>query len=336
MGQFFFDALVAAVQVVDPVDFGHSFGSQTSQDQRGAGPEIGGLHVRAGKFLNSVNSCSSAGHPYACPHTYEFLNMHETVFEDVLSNPGLRVSQGHESHVLGLKIRGKPRVRVSSRISTPYRPIGNHSYLTVGHLQFQSGFFKFLEQGTQMSRLATTYSDVAAGDRGGYYMSSRLNAVRHQLMSHSMERTLSLYHYGVSPCSGYAAAHFVDNVGEFHHFRLDRAVSENGGTIGQRRCHHEIFRAGNRLQVKCKVGSFQSPGACLYVTALEFNGRAHRFQAFEMLVDRPGSDGTTPGKAHVRPTFPGHQRAQNHNRSSHGFHKLIGGRVIGDLSGLDP
>src|SRR5208283_477554 len=95
MRQFFFDALVTAIQVVDSMDFGHSLCSQTSEDQGGAGPEIGGLHMRAGKPLNPVNLRGSAGNPYACTHTHQFLNVHEAVFEDILSNPCLRVTQGH-------------------------------------------------------------------------------------------------------------------------------------------------------------------------------------------------------------------------------------------------
>jgi hypothetical protein len=42
LGQFFIDVLVAAVDVVDAIDFGRPFGAQSGEDEGGGGAQIAG------------------------------------------------------------------------------------------------------------------------------------------------------------------------------------------------------------------------------------------------------------------------------------------------------
>ena len=53
-GKFVFDALVAAVEVMDVAKPGFALGSQTREDQGGRGPKVRRLHWRAAQLINTA------------------------------------------------------------------------------------------------------------------------------------------------------------------------------------------------------------------------------------------------------------------------------------------
>ena len=56
--QFFFDALVAAVDVVDAIDDGFALGDQGGQYQRCGSAQIAGLHRRAAERRFAPDHCA--------------------------------------------------------------------------------------------------------------------------------------------------------------------------------------------------------------------------------------------------------------------------------------
>src|SRR5215470_7288456 len=54
-GELLFDPLVAAIEVVDAIDRGLSFGDQPADDQTGGGAQIGRHHGRAGQPGNALD-----------------------------------------------------------------------------------------------------------------------------------------------------------------------------------------------------------------------------------------------------------------------------------------
>ena len=83
--------------------------------------------------------------------------------------------------------------------------------------------------------------------------------------------------------------HRREAIGKINHLGLARRVFKDGGSLCQRRCHHQIFSTGYRHGVKDNLGALQPmPGSTgLDIAFLNNNGRAHLFERADMQVHRP-------------------------------------------------
>src|SRR5712692_7110406 len=70
--KFFYDALVAAVDVVDAVDESFAAGDQAGEDQAGAGAEVRGLHGGAGKLRRAADYGAAAVDGNVGAHAHHF------------------------------------------------------------------------------------------------------------------------------------------------------------------------------------------------------------------------------------------------------------------------
>ena len=96
---------------------------------------------------------------------------------------------------------------------------------------------------------------------------------------------------------------------EIHHFRFPGSVFQDGFTIGQRGSHHQVFRTGDGHGVQKDVRAFQAAiGLCLDITVFDLDVGAHLFQAMNVQVHRPATDGTATRQGHFRFTKVRYQR----------------------------
>src|SRR5690606_37132165 len=84
--QFFFDALVTTVDVVDAIDQGVAFGDQRRDHQAGRSPQVGRHDWRALEFLGAGNDGGVAFNLDLRAHAVQFVHVHEAVFEDGLDH----------------------------------------------------------------------------------------------------------------------------------------------------------------------------------------------------------------------------------------------------------
>ncbi len=109
-------------------------------------------------------------------------------------------------------------------------------------------------------------------------------------------------------------------------FRFARRILERRYPVGERRCHHQVFRAGDRHQVEDELGSDQALRLGIDIAVIEVDFGAHRHQALNMLIDRSQADRTSAGQGNTRLATAREQWAERQDRRPHGLDHLIGGK----------
>ena len=125
------------------------------------------------------------------------------------------------------------------------------------------------------------------------------------------ERAHALDPDHVAPGAVDLRAHGGEAPGKIEHFRLARRVLDQRGALGERRRHHQVLRAGDRHHIHDDAGAAQALGCCVHVAVLDGDGRPHRLQAFDVLVDRPQPDGAAAGQRDLGLAAAREQRAEH-------------------------
>src|SRR5512142_2742989 len=81
--QLFFNALVAAVDVVDAIDDGFAVGDEGGEDERGGGAEIAGEDGGAAKGCFAADDGATSFDFNVRAHANEFEDVHEAVLENI-------------------------------------------------------------------------------------------------------------------------------------------------------------------------------------------------------------------------------------------------------------
>ena len=123
-------------------------------------------------------------------------------------------------------------------------------------------------------------------------------------------------------------AHGDEEVREVDDLRLARGVLDDGFAVGERRRHHEIFRAGDRDGVEIQPRALEPPGARADVAAFDVDVRAHGLQARDVDVHRARADGAAAGQRHVGLAEARQQRPEHQDRRAHGLHQLVGREAL--------
>ena len=85
--QFFFQFFVAAVQMVDPVDDGFTFGNKAGQNQGKRSSQVGCHDLGAVQLFDAADNCRSmAVNIDVGAHPHQFGNVHEAVFKNGFGN----------------------------------------------------------------------------------------------------------------------------------------------------------------------------------------------------------------------------------------------------------
>src|SRR5262245_13998263 len=84
--EFFDDAFVAAVDVVDALDRGLAGSDEGRQDEAGAGAQVGSLDRSAGKMRGATDDRVMTIDRDVGAHAFHFQGVKEAVFENRLGN----------------------------------------------------------------------------------------------------------------------------------------------------------------------------------------------------------------------------------------------------------
>ena len=106
-----FQALEAAVEVIDAVDHGLAFRRQRGDHQRHRGAQVGRHHRRALELAAALDGGGLAVELDAGAEPRQLLHMHEAVLEDGLGDARGALGAGHQRHELRLQVGGKARER---------------------------------------------------------------------------------------------------------------------------------------------------------------------------------------------------------------------------------
>ena len=114
--QLVFHALVAAIQMIDPLDKGFTFSGEPGNHEARRGAQIGRHDSSARQARHAAHDCGVAVDIDVCAQAQQLLHVHEAVFEDRLDDHRSAFGQRIERHQLGLHVSGKARIFVGADV----------------------------------------------------------------------------------------------------------------------------------------------------------------------------------------------------------------------------
>ena len=164
-GEFFHDALVTTVDVIDAIDDGFAGSNQAGKDETGAGTEVGGLDDRAGEGGGAANDSAAAVDGDVRAHAHHFAGVEEAVFEDGFGDDGGAVGLSGESHVLSLHVGGKARVFLGGDVGgDEFVAVVDADGGVVTNFHGNAGGLELGDDGAEMGGITVGDGDVAIGD----------------------------------------------------------------------------------------------------------------------------------------------------------------------------
>jgi len=326
--EFFDDAFVAAVDVVDALDGGLARSDESGEDETGAGAKVGGLDGCAGKWGWAVDDGAVAANGDVGAHALHFEVVKKAVFENGLGNGGDAFGLRGERHVLRLHVSGEARVFFGGDVG------GDESSNTT-HAELQGrGFFdgnasvtKPGDDRSEVLRFTVGEGEIAIGDGPGDEERTGFDAVGDDRVFCAAERPDAAD--GESGC-GVAfdvRAHLAEQVDEVSDFRFAGCVFKNGFTVGERRRHQNIFGSGDGDFVEGNPCAFEAAGAWgarfdIAVSGVDFC--THFFEGGEMKIDGASPDGAAAGKRDAGHASASERGPEREDGCPHGLDEFVG------------
>ena len=136
-------------------------------------------------------------------------------------------------------------------------------------------------------------------------------------MRHAVQALHAVNHQAMRADAADARTHFDQHIGQIGDFRLARGIFQNRLSMRQHRCHQQVFRSRNGNHVggdACATHQATTrtvfagrlavfvQNRCLRMDVAVFNidTRAHRLQAFDVLIDRTRANRAATGQRHPR------------------------------------
>ena len=106
--ELFVEMLVAAVDVVDAVDFGDAFGLQAGEHERRRGAQVAGHHGRAAQSLDALDDGGGAFDLDFRAHALQFRDVHVALRENVFGDDADAVVVESRAHICACMSVGNP------------------------------------------------------------------------------------------------------------------------------------------------------------------------------------------------------------------------------------
>src|SRR6185436_15979219 len=105
LSQLRINIFVAPIQMVNPVDLSGAARRESSNHERGGGPEIAGHHWRAAQGLSTLHDRARSFDGNLRAETCQLAYVHEARFENALRDDAESRRERHQRHHLRLGIR---------------------------------------------------------------------------------------------------------------------------------------------------------------------------------------------------------------------------------------
>ena len=106
-GKLFFDAFVAAVDVIDAIDDGFALRDERGQDQRSAGAQIGCDYAGSGERCGTVDYGAASFDGDIRAHANHFTGVKKAIFEDRFGDRRIAFGLCCQRHELRLHVCGE-------------------------------------------------------------------------------------------------------------------------------------------------------------------------------------------------------------------------------------
>ena len=166
---------------------------------------------------------------------------------------------------------------------------------------------------------------------------SGLDAIGHHRVTRARKRLDPFDRDAVGSGALDARAHRDQHGRQIDDLGLPRRVLDDRLALGERCRHHQVFGAGHGHHVGDDARALQAPAFPIdardHVALLDRDGRAHRLQALDVLIDRPLPDRATARQRYMRFAEAGQHRAEHQDRRAHRLDEVVGGFERGNRIG---
>ena len=314
--------LVAAIQMVNPVNDGFAIRHQAGNHQAGRGAQVGGHHRGARQARHAGDDGGVALGGDVGAHAVQLGHVHEAVFKNGFGDAAGPFGQGVQGHELRLHIGGEGRVGQGAHIHRFRAALHVQRNPVVAGFHHAAGFHQLVQHGFHAGGVGAAQHHMALGDGGGHQEGAGFDAVWHHCVFGAVQALDAFDHQAVAADAADLGAHFHQALGQVGDFRLARGVFQNGDALGQGGGHQQVFGAGDGDHVHHHARALEL-AARLDVAMLDDNIRPHRRQALDVLIHRPAANRATARQRHTGLAKARQRRAQHQNRGAHGFHQLI-------------
>ena len=315
--------------MVDAVDQCLPFGDQTGDNQRGRGAQIGGHDGRPFQPLDAAHDGVVAFDLNIGAQAHQFVDVHETVFEDRFTNGGHAVGNAVDGHELGLHVGRESRIRRSTQADRFQSPGRHQADRVTLDGNFTSCIHQLVDHRVEVGCGRLEQADIAPRCRRRAQIGAGLDTVRHDGVRSAMQLVYALDANDVGAGAGNAGAHGNQAVGQIDHLRFTRRVLDDGLPLGQAGGHHQVLGTGHGNHVGTDSRPLQAGRLGMDIALLDLDLGTHGLQALDVLVDRPRPDSTTTRQRHAGFAAARDQGTKHQNGGAHGLDHLVrGDRIV--------
>ena len=246
-----------------------------------------------------------------------FLHMHEAVFKNGFGHARSALRNGIHRHELRLHVGGKTGIFGGAQIDWLRTAVHFRANPVFTGFNLHAHFAQFVQRGVHDARVNVGQANFAAGRGHRTQEGARFNTVGHNLVRYAVQALHAVNHQAMRADAADARAHFDQHIGQIGDFRLTRGVFQNRLSVRQHRRHQQVFRPRDRNHVGGDACATHQAAArtvltgrlavfiqnrCLRmdVAVFDIDTRAHRLQAFDVLIDRTRANRAATGQRHPR------------------------------------
>ena len=322
--------------MINAIEDRFSIRDERCQDQGCGRAQVGAHHCRRRQLSASSDCCRATVDGDIRAHPDQLLNVHETIFEDVLAHLRDAFGLRGEGHVLGLHIRGKAGVFLSGYVGCLEIAVGPYANrVMTENVDASASFLQLAYHSSHVRRVAVSDDQISGGDRSRHQKCSGFDSVWIDAVHCAVEFGDAFDADRACACSFNFGTHGDEQGCQIGHFRFLGAVLHEGLAIRQYGGHQQVFGTRDGDLVEDNVRTLESFGASFQIAVFLSDDGSHFFEALEVQVDGPAADSAAARHGDSRHTAASDQGAENQRAGTHRLDDLVLGDRIGQVLAAD-
>lgn len=312
--------LIAAIKVLDFVNFCGSVCRQGGNDQRGTGAEVCGAYGATVESGNSVNSGCSVFESDGSAKSIELVDVLKTFREYSISDGAGSRSDAEQGCHLSLQVGGEPGVRFGSDVFGPNHTGASDTKAICCMGYLDSDVADPVEKSDEMIDGSVGDPNIAESCCSGNCKRGSFDAIGDDRVVGSRELFDALDFKDTGFREFDACTSSIEEACEFRDFRLLSCVSDDGGTMSEH-CGGEHIAgacdggAGGAGEVE--IGGSKSISAGVDPAVVDFEVGAKCSKSAEMQIDGSRADSATTGERDCGGAKPGEQWSKQADPGTH-------------------
>jgi len=226
--------------------------------------------------------------------------VHIAVLENRFGEHARAVRHAQHRHELRLHVGCKTRIGRGRERQRPQLAIRFDSDAVLADLDSDARFFQRIECRAHLTGVRSHQFDVAACNRCGTGIATRLDPVGHYGVGCTMQPVAPFdrQRFGADPV--YAGAHRDQTATQIDNLGFARGIFDDAGALRSDSDHQRVFRGTDRHDRKahCAAGNAPARRRHFHIAREHFDRCTECIERFQVQIDRAVADGAPTGQRH--------------------------------------